>query len=122
MKILLLIGKILGFGVLGILGIVLLILLYVLFVPIYYDIDGIYQEKKGVKVRFFDACRIFCFRIVKTDEEDVFDLRVLWMHLIKDEEEVEDPDDTEDTENAEDAENPEEVFTEEEVKALAEEF
>ncbi|MBP5266111.1 MAG: hypothetical protein J6Z06_04735, partial [Lachnospiraceae bacterium] len=42
--------------------------------------------------------------------------RVLWMHLIKEEEEVEDQEDTED------AEDPEEVFTEEEVKALAEEF
>lgn len=112
MKILLLIGKILGFGVLGILGIVLLLLFYALFIPIFYDVDGIYQEQKGCNIRIFDVCRIFCFRFAKTDEDDIIDLRVLWMHLLGDEEE----------EKVEDTKEPKEVFTEEEVKALAEEF
>lgn len=86
MKILLLIGKILGFGLLGILGLVLLVLLILLFLPICYNIEGVYEEKKALRLRFYDIFRIFCFSFVQEEEEGNTDLRVLWMHFLEDEE------------------------------------
>ena len=90
MKILLLIGKVLGFGLLGILGLLLLILFLLLFLPICYDIEGIYEEKKALRVRLYDAFRIFSFSLVQEGADGSSDLRVLWMHLMQDEEEDED--------------------------------
>ena len=92
MKILLLIGKVLGFGLLGILGLLLLILFLLLFLPICYDIEGIYEEKKALRVRLYDAFRIFSFSLVQEGVDGSSDLRVLWMHLMQDEEEDEDVD------------------------------
>ncbi|MBQ5387205.1 MAG: hypothetical protein IIU40_09190 [Lachnospiraceae bacterium] len=92
MKILLLIGKVLGFGLLGILGLLLLILFLLLFLPICYDIEGIYEEKKALRVRLYDAFRIFSFSLVQEGADGNSDLRVLWMHLMQDEEEDEDVD------------------------------
>ena len=92
MKILLLIGKVLGFGLLGILGLLLLILFLLLFLPICYDIEGIYEEKKALRVRLYDAFRIFSFSLVQDGADGSSDLRVLWMHLMQDEEEDEDVD------------------------------
>ena len=92
MKILLLIGKVLGFGLLGILGLLLLILFLLLFLPICYDIEGIYEEKKALRVRLYDAFRIFSFSLVQEGADGSSDLRVLWMHLMQDEEEDEDVD------------------------------
>ncbi len=90
MKILLLIGKVLGFGLLGILGLLLLILFLVLFLPICYDIEGIYEEKKALRVRLYDAFRIFSFTLVQEGADGSSDLRVLWMHFLEDEEDDED--------------------------------
>ena len=92
MKILLLIGKVLGFGLLGILGLLLLILFLLLFLPICYDIEGIYEEKKALRVHLYDAFRIFSFSLVQEGADGSSDLRVLWMHLMQDEEEDEDVD------------------------------
>lgn len=92
MKILLLIGKVLGFGLLGILGLLLLILFLLLFLPICYDIEGIYEEKKALQVRLYDAFRIFSFSLVQEGADGSSDLRVLWMHLMQDEEEDKDVD------------------------------
>jgi hypothetical protein len=90
MKILLLIGKVLGFGLLGILGLLVLILFLLLFLPICYDIEGIYEEKKALRVRLYDAFRIFSFSLVQEGADGSSDLRVLWMHFMQDEEEDED--------------------------------
>ena len=95
MKILLLIGKVLGFGLLGILGLLLLILFLLLFLPICYDIEGIYEEKKALRVRLYDAFRIFSFSLVQEGEDGSSDLRVLWMHFLEDEENDEDVDEEE---------------------------
>ena len=92
MKILLLIGKVLGFGLLGILGLLLLILFLLLFLPICYDIEGIYEEKKALRVRLYDVFRIFSFSLVQEGADGSSDLRVLWMHLMQDEGEDEDVD------------------------------
>ena len=100
MKILLLIGKVLGFGLLGILGLLLLILFLLLFLPICYDIEGIYEEKKALRVRLYDAFRIFSFSLVQDGADGSSDLRVLWMHLMQDEEEDEDVDEEESEEVA----------------------
>ena len=100
MKILLLIGKVLGFGLLGILGLLLLILFLLLFLPICYDIEGIYEEKKALRVRLYDAFRIFSFSLVQEGADGSSDLRVLWMHLMQDEEEDEDVDEEESEEVA----------------------
>ncbi|MBQ2503624.1 MAG: hypothetical protein II528_04815 [Lachnospiraceae bacterium] len=100
MKILLLIGKVLGFGLLGILGLLLLILFLLLFLPICYDIEGIYEEKKALRVRLYDAFRIFSFSLVQDGAYGSSDLRVLWMHLMQDEEEDEDVDEEESEEVA----------------------
>ena len=100
MKILLLIGKVLGFGLLGILGLLLLIVFLLLFLPICYDIEGIYEEKKALRVRLYDAFRIFSFSLVQEGADGSSDLRVLWMHLMQDEEEDEDVDEEESEEVA----------------------
>ncbi len=100
MKILLLIGKVLGFGLLGILGLLLLILFLLLFLPICYDIEGIYEEKKSLRVRLYDAFRIFSFSLVQEGADGSSDLRVLWMHLMQDEEKDEDVDEEESEEVA----------------------
>ncbi len=89
MKILLLIGKVLGFGLLGILGLLLLILFLVLFLPICYDIEGVYEEQKALKVRVYDGFHIFCFSFSKEGEDSNTRLRILWKHLMQEEEEEE---------------------------------
>ena len=100
MKILLLIGKVLGFGLLGILGLLLLILFLLLFLPICYDIEGIYEEKKALRVRLYDAFRIFSFTLVQEGADGSSDLRVFWMHLMQDEEDDEDVDEEESEEDS----------------------
>ena len=115
MKILLLIGKVLGFGLLGILGLLLLILFLLLFLPICYDIEGIYEEKKALRVRLYDAFRIFSFSLVQEGADGSSDLRVLWMHLMQDEEEDEDVEEVEDDEVVDEEESEENSCFEEEA-------
>ena len=115
MKILLLIGKVLGFGLLGILGLLLLILFLLLFLPICYDIEGIYEEKKALRVRLYDAFRIFSFSLVQEGEDGSSDLRVLWMHLMQDEDEDEDVEEVEDDEVVDEEESEENSCFEEEA-------
>ncbi len=108
MKILVLIGKILGLGLLGLLVLVLVLLLFVLFLPICYDIHGICEEKKALQIRVYDCFHIFCFSFSKDEAESNSKLRILWMHLMQEEEEME----VEETQYSED------FFEEEESPAV----
>lgn len=115
MKILLLIGKVLGFGLLGILGLLLLILFLLLFLPICYDIEGVYEEKKALRVRLYDAFRIFSFSLVQEGADGSSDFRVLWMHLMQDEEEDKDVEEVEDDEVVDEEESEKNSCFEEEA-------
>ena len=99
MKLLLLILKILGFGILGILGILLIVLAYVVFVPIRYELDGAFLEENSINVYVHDFLRIVRFSLNWNTKNTQTQCSVLCFRLMNDEseEDVEVPAKTEDS-------------------------
>ncbi|MCR5640562.1 MAG: hypothetical protein K6G04_04320 [Lachnospiraceae bacterium] len=106
MKIIGIIAKILGFGVLGILGLVLLLLLYVLLTPIRYELVGAWHTKGRLDVKVYDALHLVCYHILYDDGTTTSDLRLLWKHSKDKEEEPEEETEEEEAVAAEPEEEP----------------